>query len=404
MSASTQVLAHPDFTSPESVSLGRRRFLPGFTLLTAGLAAGAMGVAPHWGDGAPTRPMRPELVSVPPSIAVPSAPSPAVVVHSAKLRQDWLAFRHLYVTPEGRVIDTGNGNTSHSEGQGWGMMVAQAADDHDTFALLLDWTTRTLQRRSDHLHAWRYKPTDANPVSDLNNATDGDLFIAAALARAAARWNRPDYAERAAHIARDILGSVRTAGARTILLPGSAGFDRPDGYIVNPSYYTFALFSDLAPLVPSPTWSLLRQDGAALILQGRYGKWMLPPDWLRVDRRDGALSIAGGWPPRFSWDAIRVPLHVAWGGIAAAPLTESFRHYWSASPANPPAWTDLHTGEVAPYAAPAGMRAVAAVALRSSTLDTTRTMPSVMAATDYYGAGLVLLSRLASEEIAGTAT
>ena len=404
MSASSQVLDYPESVSPELPALGRRRFLPGFALLTAGLGAAALGAAPRWGDGAPVRPIRPELVSMPPT-AVPNAPPPAVVAHSAKLRQDWLAFRHLYVTPEGRVIDTGNGNTSHSEGQGWGMMVAQAADDHETFATLLDWTTHALQRRSsDHLHAWRYKPTDANPVSDLNNATDGDLFIAAALARAAARWNRPDYAERAAHIARDILGSVRTAGARTILLPGASGFERSDCYIVNPSYYAFALFNDLAPLVPSPTWNLLRQDGTALVLQGRYGKWMLPPDWLRVDRRDGALSIAAGWPPRFSWDAIRVPLHVAWGGLAAAPLTESFGHYWAASPSNPPAWTDLRTGEVAPYAASAGIRAVAAVALRSSTLDTTRSMPSVMAASDYYGAGLVLLSRLAAEEIAGTAT
>ena len=197
------------------------------------------------------------------------------------LRQDWLAFRQLYVTPEGRVLDTGNGNISHSEGQGCGMLAAQAADDPATFARILDWTNHTLRRRPDALHAWRYKPGDANPVSDLNNATDGDLLIAGALARAAVRWNRPDYAVMAARLARAILGLTRQAGARTVLLPGAAGFEKPDHFVINPSYYTFALFADLAPFAPSPLWDTLRQEGTALMLQGRFGKWLLPPDWLR---------------------------------------------------------------------------------------------------------------------------
>ncbi len=387
---------------PEPSGIGRRRFLPGFAVLTAGLGAGVMAMGPRWGDGAPTRPTRaePAVTAAPP----PPAPPQAVHVHSAKLRQDWLAFRHQYVTPEGRVIDTGNGNTSHSEGQGWGMMAAQAADDPDTFATIHDWTMRALRKRpNDRLHAWRYKPSDANPVSDLNNATDGDLFIAAALARAANRWNRPDYAQQAALLAHDILGLVRTAGARTVLLPGANGFDRRDCFVVNPSYYAFALFNDLAPLAPSRAWDSLRQDGTALMLQGRYGKWMLPPDWLRVDRADGSLSIAPGWPPRFSWDAIRVPLHIVWGSVSAAPLVDSFRRYWNSSPSAPPAWTDLCTGEVATYAAPAGMRAVATVALRQANMPMTG-LTAVSSASDYYGAGLVLLSRLAAEETAGLAS
>ena len=387
---------------PTQSGFGRRLLLPGFALLTAGLGAGVMSVAPQWGDGAPVRPER-AIPAAPPASAPPPPPQP-VRMHSAKLREDWLAFRHRYVTPEGRVIDTGNGNTSHSEGQGWGMMAAQAADDPDTFASLYDWTRQNLRRRPyDRLHAWRYKPTDASPVSDLNNATDGDLFIAASLARAAARWNRPDYAEQASHIGKDILGLVRTAGARTLLLPGAVGFEKKDCFLINPSYYAFGLFNDVASVAPSPLWEVLRQDGAALILQGRYGKWMLPPDWLRVDRANASLSIAAGWPPRFSWDAIRVPLHLAWGGVPSGPLIESFRRYWASSPAAPPAWTDLMTGEVAPYAAPAGIRAVAGVALRTQSLNTTAALPSVMSATDYYGAGLVLLSRLAAEETAGVA-
>ncbi len=371
---------------------GRRRFLMGMGLTVSGLA-GAVEFGPDWGAGAPVR-MPAAIVSSVPALIAPARP----VEYTAADRAEWLVFRNRYITPEGRVIDTGNANASHSEGQGWGMMGAQACDDRETFARIYDWTSHNLRKRPyDCLHAWRYRPGDANPVSDTNNATDGDLFIAAALARAAVRWNRPDYAAAAEKLARAILTLVRNAGARSVLLPGAAGFETADAYTINLSYYAFALFNDLAALAPSAAWDTLQRDGLALCLQGRFGRWNLPPDWLRVDRRDGGLTIAPGWPPRFSFDAIRVPLHLGWARLAAAPVFESFGQYWNASRAMPPAWVDLKSGETAPYAAPAGIRAVAAF-VAISYQGATGAIPSVNLANDYYSAGLVLLSRLASRE------
>ena len=233
-----------------------------------------------------------------------------------------MAFRHQYVTPEGRVIDTGNGNASHSEGQGWGLMGAQAADDQETFARLLEWTTHNLRRRpNDTLHAWRYKPTDANPVADLNNATDGDLFIASALARAAIRWQRPDYAAQAARLAPRHPGPG-PHGRRAHGAAARRGRVREAG-LPAAQPVLLRLRPVRGPGCPGPVGRSGTRCGRTaprLILQGRYGKWMLPPDWLRVDRADGSLSIAPGWPPRFSWDAIRVPMHLAWGGVAAEPV------------------------------------------------------------------------------------
>jgi len=372
---------------------GRRRFLMGMGVTVAGLAAAAE-IGPNWGSGAPVRmPAVASVSSVPVSILPPRP-----VVYGAADRAEWLLFRNRYITPEGRVIDTGNANASHSEGQGWGMMGAQACDDRESFARIFEWTSHNLQRRPyDCLHAWRYRPGDANPVADLNNATDGDLFIAAALARAAVRWNRPDYAEAAEKLARTILTLVRQAGARSVLLPGAVGFETADAFTINLSYYAFALLNDLAALAPSPVWDTLQRDGLAIALQGRFGRWNLPPDWLRVDRRDGGMTIASGWPPRFSYDAIRVPLHLAWARLAAAPVFESFSQYWNAPRPMPPAWADLKTGEVAAYPAPTGIRAVAAF-IATSYQGAASAIPSVSLANDYYSAGLVLLSRLASRE------
>ncbi len=320
--------------------------------------------------------------------------------HDAVTRQEWLAFRQRYVTPEGRVLDTGNGNESHSEGQGWALMASQACDDPATFAILLEWTTHNLRCRPyDTLHAWRYRPRDANPVSDMNNATDGDLFIAAALARAAVRWNRPDYAAAAARLSQDILGLVRKAGARTVLLPGAAGFEVADAFTINPSYYAFALFPDLAALAPSPLWDLLRQDGVALVLQARFGRWMLPPDWVRVGREDGALSIAAGWPARFSFDAIRVPLHLVWAQLPARAAVRLL----------PPvlAGTAFRCHPPGLICVPARWRRIPRLlafkrSQKSLQIPTIWArpvaLPHVIGSTDYYSAGLVLLSRIAAGE------
>ena len=378
-------------TSPQLVGLDRRRLLGGLCILTTGLGAGVTTLAGRWSNSPAEAPPRIEPAS--------TYPTPPVHNYSARLCTEWATFRRRYVAPEGRVVDPGSSGVSHSEGQGWGLMAAQAADDEPGFAQILAWTTQNLQRRPhDSLHAWRFTPDAPSPVADLNNATGGDLFIAAALARAAARWNRPDYAAQATRMARDILGLVRQAAGRTLLLPGAEGFETPDSYVLNPSHYGFALFADLAVLAPSPHWGALRQDGRAMLLQARFGRWMLPPDWLRVNRRDGELAMAPGWPTRFSYDAIRVPLHLIWGDVAAEPLLEAFRRYWMSPRSAPPAWTDLRTGDEAAYPASAGLRAVATVAAGMVPWQVANVLPSVMNASDYYSGGLILLSRMAAEE------
>ena len=320
----------------------------------------------------------------------------------------WGAFKRRFLLADGRVIDTGNGGVSHTEGQGWGLLFATAFDDMDVFDRILAWTSRTLRRPGDALHAWRYRP-GAMPVDDANNATDGDLFIALALARGAALWRRPALAQQAEAIGRSILALlVHTVHGRTLLAPGVDGFTRADGLVVNPSYYAFPALDALAELVPAPAWATLRRDGVALLAEARFGAWRLPADWV-LAADDGTFRPAPGFPPRYGYDAVRVPLYLAWAGIDS-PVLPAVAAWWQQDarlglpppawvPAWVPAWIDVNNGTIAPYAAGPGMAAAAAVATGMDDKP-----PPITDTMDYYTAALCLLARVAARDITARRT
>jgi endoglucanase len=317
------------------------------------------------------------------------------------IADEWRSFKSRFLSKDGRIIDNGGGGVSHSEGQGWGMLFAVAAQDMASFDLILNWTARELRRPADALHAWRYVPKDKPAVQDFNNALDGDMFIAAALIRAGRLWGRPDHLRAAATISHDILRLLlRQIGRFAVLLPGIKGFETADAIIVNPSYYAFPMMNELARNMPSPHWDRLQRDGRALIEQGRFGRWSLPPDWLRIGKKDAALSPAPGWPPRFSFDAIRVPLWWSWSKFPIGPAMLSIEQFWSAPPPSVvPAWVDLQTDEMAPYSATPGMIAILRLIRLAAGEVAAPNSPMVEDTKDYYDAALILLSQIASQEI-----
>lgn len=314
---------------------------------------------------------------------------------------EWRSFKSRFVSHDGRIVDNGNGGVSHSEGQGWGLLFAAAAQDQAGFDLILKWTSKTLRRPNDTLHAWRYVPRGTPPVQDVNNAVDGDMFIATALINAGRLWGRPDYLQAAAAIGRDILRLlVRQAGSLKVLLPGTQGFEADDTIVINPSYYAFPMITEISSLVPSPEWARLQEDGITLLEDGRFGRWSLPPDWLRIRRSDGALSLAPGWPPRFSYDAVRVPLWWTWQKLPPGLAIRSIGQFWSASPGTvAPAWVDLRTNDVAPYPVTPGMIAINRL-IRLATGEAVEiSPPSVEKVGSYYDAALIMLAHLAEQNL-----
>ena len=316
-------------------------------------------------------------------------------------RREWSAFRDRFMLSEGRIVDTGNRGVSHTEGQGWAMLGAVRADDRASFDRLRGWTMRVLRRQGDTLFSWRFQPDAAQPVADTNNATDGDLFIAWALIEAGERWGVRDYGLQGRAMARDILRLLVTrAGPHTVLLPGAHGFRREEQVILNPSYYVFPAIRVLAAAVPDPAWLDLAADGVALLRRGRFGRWRLPPDWLAVRRTDGDLTLPADWPPRFSYDAVRVPLYMAWVGLAREPGLTGPVEFWNdREHRHLPAWADLTTNEISPYPASAGIAVVSRLAA-AHRFGTEFRFPTRTAGReeDYYSAALGLLSTLAARD------
>lgn len=318
-------------------------------------------------------------------------------VLAAPADESWERYKSRFMSADGRILDSGNGDVSHSEGQGFGMLLAEAQGDREAFDRLWQWTRLHLARTDVALFSWRYDPTNVPPVADPNNASDGDILIAWALQRAASRWQEPRYAQAAAMIREAIAEYlVVQRGGYRVLLPGVQGF-RGEGYVdLNLSYWVMPALLDFAQAEPDAGWETLVEDGLRLLEQGRFGRYRLPTDWLRLDA-DGSLAPAPGWPPRFGFDAVRIPLYLAWADQLDRPGVSPILALWN-DPARqpPPAWIDVYSEARAEYAASRGVLAIRALAGRDL-----RAMPAGLApGDDYYSASLLLLARLAQRESA----
>lgn len=297
------------------------------------------------------------------------------------LPAEWSAWRAAFLADDGRVIDTGNGGISHSEGQGYGMLLAVLADQPADFAAIWGFTRTELMVRDDGLVAWRWEPGATPHVTDLNAASDGDILIAYALDRAAETWGEAAYAEAA----RDLAGAigahlVAEDGGRPILLPGASGFgaaDRPDGPVVNLSYWVFEAFPALARLDPGTDWPRVAAEGLRLVEHTRLGAPGLPPDWLSLRR----LRPADGFPPEYGYNALRLPLYLVRSGLGSAALLERLR----TEPV-----VDLAGGPAAPLGDP-GYRAIPALVACKLYGTPLPADLAGFAPTDYYPSTLHLL-------------
>ena len=297
------------------------------------------------------------------------------------------------------MVDTGQGRISHSEGQGFAMLLAAHYEDRAAFDLLWQWTKRHLQVRGDSLFAWRWEPRLG--ATDLNNASDGDLLVAWALLRAGEKWPAPDYTAAGQRIARDVRKKLlRRTAHGLVLIPGLEGFDKPDGLTVNLSYWVFPALSDIGRADPSPEWEELSGTGMALLGYSRFGRWGLPPDFLKLGEK---VAPADGVPPRFGYDAVRIPLYLLWSRRETEGLLTPYRDFWApyAGARLLPAWTNLEDDSIDSHGAGTGIRAIA-TAVGDYPNAKAAQLPALDGQQSYYSAALLLLCKMALRERGGS--
>lgn len=322
----------------------------------------------------------------------------AVAASAAPPAADWERFKQAFVDPEGRVLDEAQGRISHSEGQGFAMLFAVHYGDREAFERSWRWTQANLQVRDDALLAWRWEPQRG--VTDRNNATDGDLLVAWALWRASLAWNEPRYAEAARRIARAVRTKAMRRGTHgLVLLPGLEGFDKPDGWVLNLSYWIYPALAELDRADPAPEWGEVSRNGLAILGYSYFGRWGLPPDWLKLGER---VSPGGPAPQRFGFDAVRIPLYLVWSGLDTDARLKPYRDFWGAyqDAAALPAFTNLADDSIDSRGASPGIRAVARCVLSRRTVSA-ESLPPLDAGDTYYSAVLLLLCKMALRERAG---
>ncbi|MCS5486629.1 glycosyl hydrolase family 8 [Curtobacterium sp. C1] len=275
----------------------RRTWIPIAAAATLVVAVGIALVAVRpWGGAAPQAAATSNATST-------SAPD--VDRSAAQLRSDFL---DRYVR-DGRVVRTDQGGDTVSEGQAYGLLIAYANDDRETFRAIWSWTERHLLT-DDHLLAWRWTP--GKGVADEQPASDADLDAARALVLAGDRWDDPRYTAAGKTLAAAILEheTART-DLGTILLPGPWADQEP--YRYNASYASPAAFRVLERATGDRRWGEL-DAGSHAATAAVLDRSDLPSDWSQV-HADGSVDPmpASGDQGQvvYGWDAMRLPLRYA---------------------------------------------------------------------------------------------
>lgn len=234
-----------------------------------------------------------------------SSPAPDVDRSAAQLRTDFLDD---YVQG-GRVVRTDQGGDTVSEGQAYGLLIAYANDDRETFDRIWSWTQRHLLT-DDGLLAWRWTPNDG--VADEQSASDADLDAARALVLAGEHWGDERLTTAGTTMAAAILDhETAQTDLGTILLPGPWADTEP--YRYNASYASPAAFRILERATGDRRWTALEEGSTAAtaaVLKGSD----LPSDWSQV-HADGTVDAMPATGDQgsvvYGWEAMRLPLRYA---------------------------------------------------------------------------------------------
>ena len=187
-------------------------------------------------------------------------------------------FLGVYVKPDGRVSRLDQGGDTVSEGQAYGMLLAEVAGDSAVFQRIWLWTHDHLQLR-DGLFAFHANRN--GEILGAHPASDADLLIAWALLRyrgpEATRWHHDGY-----RVADAILAHEVAAGSNGSLVLTAGPWARGSPITINPSYWSLSAMRGLAQLTGRDEWHRLAVSAVSLASHLSLGGRLLPPDWAQL--------------------------------------------------------------------------------------------------------------------------
>lgn len=237
------------------------------------------------------------------------------------------AFLARYVTSDGRILRHDQGGDVVSEGQAYGMLIAEVAHRPDTVRAVWSWTHAHLTRPDGLLisHA-----NASGGVIDPQSAADADTLAAYALLRYAGS-GEDELHDAGRAVAAAVLDheSTTLGGAPVVLAgPWAKQMSPP---VVNPSYWMPAIFAALGRRTGDERWQQAASTAVQLLAESTGNGRSLPTDWGRLS--NGRLAPmgdpAGSVSVQYGLDAARLPVWLATACDAHARRLAA--HWWNST-------------------------------------------------------------------------
>jgi endoglucanase len=234
-------------------------------------------------------------------------------------------FLEGYARPDGRVVRLDQGHDTVSEGQAYGMLLAETDGDYAGFSRIWEWTRDHLQRR-DGLFA--FHTNAAGQLISEQPASDADVLIAWALLR----YRGPDAARvhgAGRRVADSVLAHEVTTGpgGMPVLTAGPWAIGQP--VILDPSYWAIPALQDLAQLTGREEWHRLAVGAVSITRELTQNGRLLPPDWAELSLGGTVQPIPapdGSQPqPQYGPDAQRT---VVWFASSCDPQAKALAARW----------------------------------------------------------------------------
>ncbi|QFT63321.1 glycosyl hydrolase family 8 [Roseivivax sp. THAF30] len=240
----------------------------------------------------------------------------------------WDAWKSRFLRDDGRVSDPEQGGISHSEGQGYGLLLAQAAGDRVAFESIERWTIRHLLVRQDPLMAWRWTPDAGIAGEDWITATDGDLFRAWALLRASRDSGWPidagSWQEICGAIEDLCLANDPRAPSEPLLKPSAESRVTDRRVLFNPSYIMPRALRELGEAASRPRLIQAADHGQTCLAELAIRGFV--PDWIDVTSQ--GYAVPADRVTAASYDAMRAGLFLRWSGVSDHPALSRMQDFF----------------------------------------------------------------------------